>query len=217
MGRGSVRKPDPSLDLSQHLWHMDRLPRPWKAEQLFPQPGPVEVDVGCGKGMFLLQAALEHPERNYLGIEKQYNFAAYSAARVAKRQLPNARVVAGDALWVFREVFPDESLAAVHVYFPDPWWKKRHRKRRVMVEPFLRDVERTLQPGGALHFWTDVKEYFDETLQLLAQVTRLQGPVPVEERPARHDLDYHTNYERKARLAGKPVYRSLFLKPRESA
>lgn len=126
-------------------------------------------------------------------------------------------MVAGDALWVFREVFPDESLAAVHVYFPDPWWKKRHRKRRVMVEPFLRDVERTLQPGGALHFWTDVKEYFDETLQLLAQVTRLQGPVPVEERPARHDLDYHTNYERKARLAGKPVYRSLFLKPQESA
>lgn len=217
MGRGSVRKPDPSLDLSQHLWHMDRLPRPWDAAVVFPQPGPVEVDVGCGKGMFLLQAALEHPERNYLGIEKQYNFAAYSAARVAKRGLPNARVVFGDALWVFREVFSDQSLAAVHVYFPDPWWKKRHRKRRVMVEPFLRDVERVLQSGGALHFWTDVKDYFDETLELLAQVTRLQGPIPVAQRPARHDLDYHTNYERKARLQGKPVYRSLFLKPQEKA
>ncbi len=212
MGRGSVRKVDPSIDLSEHLWHMDRLPRPWDPGVVFPQPGPVEVDVGCGKGTFLLQASLEHPQRNYLGIEKQYKFAAYSASRVAKRHLPNARVVHGDALWVFREVFTPGSLAAVHVYFPDPWWKKRHRKRRVMVQPFLEDVQRTLQPGGELHFWTDVEDYFQETVALIAQVTDLEGPFEVPQRPAQHDLDYRTNYERKARLQGRPVFRALYRK-----
>ncbi len=76
-------------------------------------------------------------------------------------------MIHGDAQRVFAEVLPEVSVAAVHVYFPDPWWKKRHRKRRVMNERFLRDVERVLIPGGALHFWTDVEEYFQTTLELI--------------------------------------------------
>ena len=77
---------------------------------------------------------------------------------------------------LFREWFPAASLAAVHVYFPDPWWKKRHKKRRVLNEEFLRDVERTLVPGGRLHFWTDVEEYFQTTLELIAATVKLTGP-----------------------------------------
>ena len=101
-------------------------------------------------------------------------------------------VVSGDALRVFHELIPDDSLAAVHVYFPDPWWKKRHKKRRVMRESFLRDVERTLQPGGQLHFWTDVEEYFRTTLELAGRVhdARRSAAGARNARRARHGLPH---------------------------
>jgi tRNA (guanine-N7-)-methyltransferase len=113
---------------------------------------------------------------------------------------------------VFRELLPAESLAAVHVYIPDPRWKKRHRKRRVMQEPFVREVERTLRPGGLLHFWTDVEEYFQTSLELLATHPCLEGPFEVPETPAEHEMAYRTHFERRMRLNEEPVYRSQFRK-----
>jgi tRNA (guanine-N7-)-methyltransferase len=121
-------------------------------------------------------------------------------------------MIGGDALALFREWFPAASLAAVHVYFPDPWWKKRHKKRRVLNEQFLRDVERTLAPGGSLHFWTDVEEYFQSTLELVARAVKLDGPIAVTERPAAHDLDYRTHFERRTRKNAQPVYRAEYRK-----
>jgi tRNA (guanine-N7-)-methyltransferase len=103
------------------------------------------------------------------------------------------------------------------VYFPDPWWKKRHRKRRVMCEEFLHIIERVLCPGGALHFWTDVEEYFQTTLALIAACTRLAGPLPVAESTSTHDLDYRTHFERRMRQAALPVYRSEFRKSAAAA
>ena len=119
-------------------------------------------------------------------------------------------MVQGDGLRVFREYLRDHSVAAVHVYFPDPWWKKRHKKRRVMNEQLLADVQRVLVPGGRLHFWTDVAEYFETSLELIAAETSLIGPIPVPERPATDDLDYQTHFERRTRLHEQAVYRAEF-------
>ncbi len=122
-------------------------------------------------------------------------------------------MISGDALRIFRERIGEASVAAVHVYFPDPWWKTRHRKRRVMTDEFVKDIQRVLQPGGVLHFWTDVQEYFQETLKLLARSTDLAGPKIPDEQAAEHDLDYRTHFERRMRMHGEPVYRSEFTKP----
>ena len=139
-------------------------------------------------------------------------YAAFTAAALAKRNLPNAAVVCGDALRVFHDLLPDASLAAVHVYFPDPWWKKRHQKRRVMQAPLVRDIERTLQPGGSLHFWTDVEEYFHFAMELLAACTALEGPLEVPEAPAEDDMAYRTHFERRVRQHNEAVYRCEFRK-----
>ena len=212
MPRRAPRRVDPALDLSRHLLAPDDLPRPWEAARLFGRTAPLEIEVGSGKGLFLTAAAQSRPEVDFLGIEIARKFAEAVAARLARAGVTNARILNGDAQRLFAELLPDASLAAVHVYFPDPWWKKRHHKRRLMNERFVRDVERTLSPGGVLHFWTDVAEYFQASLELIARSTSLGPPRDVPERPPEHDLDYRTHFERRMRLHGAPVYRAEFVK-----
>lgn len=212
MGRRALRKIDPRLDLSRHLLEADDLPVMFDAASFFGRTAPLEVEVGSGKGLFLAGASRTHPEWDFLGIEVSQKYARYAAAKLARQGSTNALMVHGDALALFRQWFPASSLAAVHVYFPDPWWKKRHKKRRVLNEDFLRDVERTLAPGGRLHFWTDVEEYFQATLELIPAATKLAGPLPVAESPAEHDLDYRTHFERRTRKGALPVYRAEFEK-----
>lgn len=214
MGRRALPKLDAAIDLSRNLRTVDRLPHPWDPSQLFADgTAPLEIEVGSGKGLFLQSAATAVPAHNFLGIEVARKYAHHTASRLAKRNLTNAVIAEGDALRVFHELLPGASVAAVHVYFPDPWWKKRHRKRRVMNEAFLQDVVRVLVPGGRFHFWTDVEEYFETGLALVAEHTPLVGPLEVAERAPEHDLDFRTHFERRMRLAELPVYRSEFRKP----
>lgn len=212
MARRALRKIAPGLDLSKHLIELGSLPAPLDAPALFGRRAELEVELGSGKGLFLASAARRRPEADFLGIELAGKYAHFAAARLARESLANARLVHGDGLRFFREWLPADSLASVHVYFPDPWWKARHKKRRVMNAAFLADVERTLGPGGSLHFWTDVEEYFSTSLVLIAESTRLAGPMEVAETPPEHDLDYRTHFERRTRLHGAPVYRAEFRK-----
>ena len=214
MGRRALSKVDPNLELSFHLRAVDQLPTPWDGKELFGQDRPLEVEMGSGKGLFLQNAALNNPNHNFLGVEVARKYAHFTAARLFKHGLNNAISVYGDGLKLFRDLLPDDSLVAVHVYFPDPWWKRRHRNRRVLNEAFLADVVRTLKHQGRLHFWTDVKEYFDVTLKLIAEHTPLVGPLEVPQRPAEHDLDYRTHFERRTRMNEDPVYRAEFVKER---
>ena len=215
MGRRALRKIDPELDLAPYLLTLEDLPQPLTSKTLFERDAPLEVEVGSGKGLFMATASAAQTDHNFLGIEVAGKYTRFAAAKLARaRQASsgptNAKMVHGDGLRVFAEFLPAGSVAAVHVYFPDPWWKARHRKRRVMNEPFLKDVQRVLVADGALHFWTDVEEYFQSTLELIAQSTSLTGPIDVAPRDPEHDLDYRTHFERRMRKHGEPVYRSEF-------
>jgi tRNA (guanine-N7-)-methyltransferase len=155
---------------------------------------------------------MANPETLFIGIELARKYCAVAAAKAERAGLSNAVLIAGDAVRFVALQVPDASVDAFHVYFPDPWWKKRHKKRRVVNEVLLTNIQRALKPGGELHFWTDVLDYFEASLALIAEVTTLVGPELVAESEAQHQMDYRTHFERRARLNGLPVYRSLFRK-----
>ena len=212
MGRRALRKIRPHVDLSHHFLALDELPTaPW-SERLFGRSAPLEVEVGSGKGLFLAWAARAAAQRDFLGSEIALRYARFAAARLARAEIPNAKVIHGDAQLLLRDHLLDGSIDAIHIYFPDPWWKRRHRKRRVMNEAFLLDVHRVLISGGRLHFWTDVEQYFRLTCDLIANRIPLSGPRRVPEAPASHDLDFRTHFERRTRLADQRVYRAEFVK-----
>lgn len=177
---------------------------------LFTNDQPIELEVGFGKGAFLVEAGPAHPERNYLGIEIDRGLALYVATRIAKRKLPNVKVASGDAGQLLAQHLPEHSLDAVHVYFPDPWWKKRHRKRRVFNEAFAANAARVIRPGGMLYLATDVAEYFQEMLTVVAGRSEFRAVNVDMEEQALDPTQPATNFEKKARVEGRPVWRAEF-------
>ncbi len=215
MPRSPVKAPDPSLDLSAVLHSADALPDRLSSQSLFGNDKPLEVEIGSGKGLFIATASLANPHSNFLGIEIVAKYAAHAAGRIVKAGADNAMMVCGDAQPLLAGRIDDESLEAVHVYFPDPWWKKRHRKRRVVNAASVIHIVRVLRPGGRLHFWTDVLDYFENTVEMIAEIAPELGvPIPEEEAEAKHQLDYRTHFERRSRQHHIPVYRVRYEKSR---
>ncbi len=180
----------------------------WPA--VFGNDGPVEIEVGFGKGLFLLTAALARPQVNFLGIEILRKYQLFTATRLVKRGVGNVRLACADAREFLRGHVAAGSVAALHVYFPDPWWKKRHRKRRLFTPEFAQECERVLVPGGILYVVTDVEEYFVEIRELVAGHTAFHVVANPAAPEGSHDLDYLTNFERKFRKEGRPIYRVTY-------
>ncbi len=212
MGRRILPKLDPAIDYSGHLRELAELEEGFSIQALFPSPQPLEVEVGSGKGLFLATQSEASPHHNFLGIEIAKKYARFAAYRLAKAQRANARMIRGDAQVLFSKFLSEASVVAVHIYFPDPWWKARHRKRRIVNENFVRQIERVLQPGGTLHFWTDVHEYFETGCQTIRAASQLAGPHDVRISEERGEHTFRTHFERRMLNNSQPVYRSQFYK-----
>jgi tRNA (guanine-N7-)-methyltransferase len=180
-------------------------PQPLNWRELFGSEQPVEIEVGFGKGAFLTQVCQSRLGSNFLGIEIERKYVLMAAARIAKLAPANVRLACTDAKWFFANRVSAGSVEVVHVFFPDPWWKNRHKKRKLMDAGFIQEIGRVLKAGGVFHFKTDVKDYFEQTMGLLAVEPTLR-----HEPDSPYGLDdAMTNFERKYRVEGRPIYRAI--------
>jgi tRNA (guanine-N7-)-methyltransferase len=208
----------PLEDLAPYLIETPATPKRLDWRQVFGNDHPVELEIGFGKGMFLLNACQACPDVNFLGIEILRKYQLYAATRFAKRGIKNIRLVKADAREFLRDHVPEVSFQAIHIYFPDPWWKNRHQKRRLINADMAKQCQRTLRPGGLLSIVTDVADYFALITEILGQHMRLKELPPGADatrfafnpKEPTHDLDYLTNFERKFRKEGRPIYRSVY-------
>jgi tRNA (guanine-N7-)-methyltransferase len=196
------------LDVSQSHANEPVPPVPLDWRAVFGNDRGVVVEVGFGKGLFLLSAGQAHAGTNYLGIEIERKYQLFTATRLAKRGLSNVRLACADARCFFRDFIAAGTLEAIHVYFPDPWWKHRHRKRRVFNEEFVTQCARCLRPCGRLHVVSDVADYYEDIVELMAGCAELR---PEPEMPEQQQgQDYLTNFERKYRLEDRPIHRAVY-------
>jgi tRNA (guanine-N7-)-methyltransferase len=198
-------------ELAPYLLEVPADPRVFEPLELFGNDHPFEIEVGCGKGLFLLNSALAHPEVNFLGIELDRKYQLFAATRIAKRGLTNVRFAAADARVFLSKHLPPACCRLVHIYFPDPWWKQKHRKRRLFTPEFARACESVLLPSGRLSIATDVEDYFKTIVDVIAEETRLSA---VDAQPGVADgtENFSTNFERKALLKGTAIHRAVYEK-----
>jgi tRNA (guanine-N7-)-methyltransferase len=177
---------------------------------LFPEGGAVELEIGCGKGGFLLRRAGECADRGFVGIEWANKFFKFAADRMARWGLTNVRIMRTDARHLFVHQMADNCLAALHVYHPDPWPKKRHHKRRLFTPEFVERAVAILQPGARWAIQTDHAEYFDWIRQRVDPRPELAG-IPYDD-PGFGIIDEEagTNYETKYLRQGRPIFRVAY-------
>lgn len=193
--------------LKPYLLALPDTPCPLDGPAIFGNDRPWEVEVGSGKGAFLVDRALKHVDRNFLGIELDKGLLLYVATRMAKRSLKHVRLLGGDATAFLRDYVAASAVAALHLYYPDPWWKRRHHKRRIFNSEFAQQCERVLRPEGRLYLASDVEEYFQEMKQTLQKTTQLELCTDMP------PLEVVTNFERKAKKQARDVWQATYRKP----
>jgi tRNA (guanine-N7-)-methyltransferase len=186
-------------------------PPPTWAE-IFANPNPVEVEIGFGKGAFLLALARNRPEHNFFGVEFSKR-RAFRLAHLIKRDGPaNAIAIHADMTCLARTMIWPASVAVYHLYFPDPWWKKRHQRRRLFRDDFVNALTHTLVPGGTIFLASDVAEYFAEIVrQFSAAPELIQFPWERDHR-TRKGKPILTDFERKYRETRRAIFYAGFRK-----
>ena len=175
---------------------------------LFGNENPVEIEIGCGKGRFLLEASRQHPEINYVGVERAPKYVQRAKERLLKGNATGVFLIWSDAAYLVDRYIGKGTVDAYHVYFPDPWPKKRHRKRRLFRnEVWLRGLIRTLHSSrGRIHVATDYAEYFYEIHDRLSHTPPLIY-LPPDSLEIEH---IPTSFEMKYRAEGRQIYRAIY-------
>jgi len=176
--------------------------------RIFGRTAPVVLEIGSGMGETTAQIAAEHPGTDYIAIEVHGPGVGSLLKKIAELGLPNLRVIRHDAVEVLERMIPDAALAGIHLFFPDPWPKKRHHKRRLVQPAFAALAARKLARGGYLHAATDWPEYAEHMDAVLSSEPLLERVDRAKTRPV-------TKFERRGLNLGHPVRDLLFLRRQE--
>jgi tRNA (guanine-N7-)-methyltransferase len=203
----SARPPERVVVPGRLLYEITSLTEPVPVAALFPRRQPVELELGAGDGSFLMDWAERHPERNFIGVERLLGRLRKIDRKGQRRGLENLRGIRIEAAYFLHYLVPPASLSAIHVYFPDPWPKKRHQRRRLVNERFVRDAARALEPGGMVHLRTDSGDYFARMQEVFAAAADF-APAPTPEELAA----VRTDFERDFNARGIPTRRASWRK-----
>jgi len=201
-GRGGGRR---ERIPGEHGLIAETVPRPSSSRTLFGNDRPFELEIGSGKGTFLLAESEARPEVNFLGVEYARRYWIFAADRLRRAGRTNARVVLAEASTFVRDFIEPRSLSAIHIYFPDPWPKTRHHRRRLLQPAFVEELASKLKPGARLSIATDHREYFDQ----IALAVESSPLVPSDFTATRAALESElvgSNFERKYRREGRAIF-----------
>lgn len=194
--------------------NIDDLP-PFENGRFYPNPtffpdnnpdNPLHIEIGSGKGTFLVQQAKLQPETNFLGIEYVGEYYRYAADRVRRNNLTkNVRIYHGDAVDLIRYRLQNQTCNVLHIYFPDPWPKRKHNKRRMIQDKTLGDFHNLLKPHGQIRIVTDHQEYWQWIQLHINNNSSLYTVHPFQKADSADDGEVvGTNFERKYRREGRP-------------
>ncbi len=178
---------------------------PLNLTELFLRPQPLEVELGCGDAAFLVNYARLHPERNFLGVERLLGRLRKLDRKGRRAGLTNLRGVRIESAYFLEYLLPEHAAAELHVYFPDPWPKKKHRRRRLINERFPTLAYRALEPGGCVYLRTDDADYFSQMNEAFAPDNRFH-PADTPQKLAA----IPTDFERDFLAQGKQTLRAAF-------
>jgi len=176
--------------------------------QTQPNPAPRILEIGFGMGEGLAEIAAAHPENDYLGVEVHTPGVGALLKQLGERGLTNVRVIQHDAVEVLTRMLAPASLAGVHIFFPDPWHKKRHHKRRLIQSPLVQLLASRIQPGGYIHLATDWQDYAEQMLAVLSAEPLLTNTVT--DYAPRPDTRPLTKFEQRGIRLGHGVWDLLF-------
>ncbi|HYR05073.1 MAG TPA: tRNA (guanosine(46)-N7)-methyltransferase TrmB [Gallionella sp.] len=182
--------------------------QPLDLDQAFGRAAPKILEIGFGMGDSTATIAQMHPENDYLALEVHTPGVGNLLKLIDAQQITNIRIIQHDAVEVLRDMVVDESLSGVHIFFPDPWHKARHNKRRLIQAPFVARLVQKLKPGGYLHVATDWQDYAEQVLALLRTEPLLKNiAADYAPRPTYRPL---TKFEKRGLLLGHGVWDLVF-------
>lgn len=175
--------------------------------RLFGRSAPLHLEIGSGKGTFLVSEAKSKPDDNFLGIEWANRYYRYAVDRMGRWGLYNVRLIRTDAAMFLAEHVPEESVDYFHIYFPDPWHKKRHHKRRLICQVNMENFIRCLKTDGQIRIATDHADYYEQIKNVIAgESERLSQIDFIRSSGAEEGELTGTNFERKYIKDQKPIY-----------
>ncbi|MDZ7661714.1 tRNA (guanosine(46)-N7)-methyltransferase TrmB [Thiohalophilus sp.] len=181
-------------------------------DELFGRRAPRILEIGFGNGGALAQLAQDHPENDYFGIEVHRPGVGNLLLQIEQHDLSNVRVSQHDAVEVLEDQIPDHSLDAVYLFFPDPWHKKKHHKRRIVQPAFTQLLRRKLKPGGLFHMATDWEDYAGHAQAVMEQAEGFENTAGVGHYAKRPDYRPLTRFEQRGQRLGHGVWDLIYKK-----